>query len=91
MNVRNWGAPVPRARVGEMKWWAGVAIGLGLMVLATVGCATAPNPKPNPCIGSYVARQTMPCTCPGSTDPACYPFPQDAKKPKKTTTEGDRK
>ena len=50
-----------------------VAFGL-LCAFRFVGCATT---GPNPCIGSYAARQTMPCTCPGTLDPACAPFPDD--------------
>ena len=71
-----------------MKVKTGIAVGMLAMLLGSADCATV---GPNPCIGTAAQRATMPCTCPGSTDPACYPFPQDAKKPKKTTTEGDRK
>lgn len=50
-----------------------------LFVLAALenDCATTGNP----CIGTAAQRQTMPCTCPGTLDPACYPFPSDAKRP----------
>ena len=62
------------------------ALGLGLLAFAVTlpGCATGPNPKPNPCIGTAKDRETMPCTCPATLNPGCMPWITDAKKPKKT-------
>lgn len=51
-------------------------LAIGMLAALVGGCAH------NPCVGPASARPTMPCTCPGSTDPSCYPFPADAKKPK---------
>jgi hypothetical protein len=71
-----------------MKSFFGLLLALGLLACAIAwgpGCATGPNP----CIGSAQARLTMSCTCPGTLNPACPPWPsddppswsQDAKKP----------
>lgn len=55
---------------------------IGIVALLTVGCATGPNPKPDPCIGPFSARAKMPCTCPGTLDPTCAPWLTDAKRKK---------
>ena len=62
------------------KLLALLALAISLHACATTG--------PDPCIGSYAARLTMPCYCPGTLDDSCYPWPSDAKKPKIETTDG---
>lgn len=56
-----------------------------IVALLAGGCASGPKPKPNPCIGPFEARATMGCQCPGNLNPACAPFPQDAKRKKPAT------
>jgi hypothetical protein len=46
-----------------------------LLSAAIYSCATT---GPNPCIGTYAQRQTMPCQCPGTLDPVCPPWITDA-------------
>jgi hypothetical protein len=69
----------------RMRVKTGLRIGMLVAFLAPA-CATT---GPNPCLGPASARPSMPCQCPGTTDPSCYPFPSDAKKP--PATEGDRR
>jgi len=63
-------------------------IGAAAVGLLSFGCAHDPPgpPKPNPCIGSYEARKTMPCWCPGTLDPTCAPWILDAKEKQKEPT-----
>lgn len=68
-----------------MKTICGICVALGILAYLLgggAGCAHGPNP----CIGPASARPTMPCTCPGTTDPACYPFPSDATRTDGGTT-----
>jgi hypothetical protein len=60
----------------------GMRAKLIVLIAMLAGCATGPNPKPNPCLGSYEDRKTMGCQCPGNLNPACAPFPSDAKRKK---------
>jgi hypothetical protein len=77
------GAANARGETGSVKFWALMVVGLALMVLGVVGCATGPNP----CIGSAKDRETFPCTCPQTLNPACAPWPNDDTK-RPTTPDG---
>ena len=66
-----------------MKAILGLLVAIGIIACAVAfgpGCATGPDPKPNPCIGSYEARKTMPCQCPGTLDPTCLPWLTDSTR-----------
>lgn len=73
-----------------MKSLLGIFVTLGVLALfiAHAGCASGPNPKPNPCVGSFEARKTMPCQCPGTLGPTCAPWLTDSTR--RDAGQGDR-
>lgn len=63
-----------------MKSFCGIIVALALLAWGMTrlgGCATT---GPSPCIGSAKARETMPCTCPGTLNPGCAPWITDATR-----------
>lgn len=67
-----------------MKWWAGIVLGVGLMVLGIV----CPGCYPKTCAPNDTS--CLPCPDPASTNPACLPpwqpIPIETKSPDGGTT-----
>jgi len=56
-----------------------LVVAISLFAGAVSGCGN--NPPPKPCAPND--RSCLPCTNPWNTDPACAPFPTDAKRKEK--------
>jgi hypothetical protein len=90
MNTQKCGRRPRGARVADMKFVAGVALGIGLMLGAVFlpGCATWHQNWEAKC-GPQVDPLLKPCSCMDARTLSCPKPPTDAKKPK--TNEGASK